>query len=88
MLRSQQRRNAQSATAGWRCQSRCQNLKWCGAGGRRWNFHDRVRFLARFREAYRLEREETLAANRRAAGEPVSAGAFDRMTLAALDFDA
>ena len=52
------------------------------------NMHDRARFLHLFREAYRQEREERLAANRRAAGEPVTASAFDRMTLAALDFDA
>jgi hypothetical protein len=32
--------------------------------------------------------EKRLAANRRAAGEPVTASDFDRMTLAALDFDA
>ena len=30
--------------------------------------HDRTRFLAQLREAYRQEREETLAENRRAAG--------------------
>ena len=51
------------------------------------NMHDRARFLHLFREAYRQEREERLAANRRAAGEPVTASDFDRMTLAALDFD-
>ena len=52
------------------------------------NFHDKAQFLNRFREAYRQEREERLAANRREAGEPVTLSDFDRMTLAALDFDA
>jgi acyl-CoA reductase-like NAD-dependent aldehyde dehydrogenase len=52
------------------------------------NMADRARFLHLFREAYRQEREERLAANRRATGEPVTASDFDRMTLAALDFEA
>ena len=43
------------------------------------NMHDRARFLHLFREAYRQEREERLVANRRAAGEPVTASDFDRM---------
>ena len=56
-------------------------------GWRALNYHDRMRFLGRFREVYRQEREDTLAANRRA--EPVTAASvFDRVTLAALDFDA
>ena len=52
------------------------------------NMHDRARFLHLFREAYRQEREERLAANRRPADEPATTSDFDRMTLAALDFDA
>jgi hypothetical protein len=52
------------------------------------NMHDRARFLHLFREAYRQERGERLVANRRAAGEPVTTSPYDRMTLAALDFDA
>jgi acyl-CoA reductase-like NAD-dependent aldehyde dehydrogenase len=51
------------------------------------NFHDKAQFLNRFREQYRQEREATLAANR-VANEPVTTSDFDRMTLAALDFDA
>ena len=51
------------------------------------NMHDKAKFLHLFREWYRVEREATLAANR-AANEPVTASPFDRMSLAALDFDA
>ena len=50
--------------------------------------HDKAKFLHLFREQHRFEREERLAANRRAGSEPVTVSAFDRMTLAALDFDA
>ena len=49
--------------------------------------HDRTRFLALLREAYRQEREETLAENRRAAGV-ASPTVFDEAAVAAMDFEA
>ena len=57
-----------------------------GVGGSL-GMHDRTRFLALLREAYRLEREETVAANRRASGMP-SPTMFDGTSVAALDFEA